>query len=312
MTVTELQKLAAKKEAFIDKSLKDLQADVAKLQRKLYDELIDKLIPQLKTENGKLMRTAENYAIINRQLDQLNKNFTEQFTTPVIKKFAEKMLRTFEMTDDYYRTGHNISSQAFAAMQENSKWIYERLGLTRQGDIIANGYLDKLKQMPEVQTKVRNYLIDNVTTTAGLRDFQRGMKEIIAGTKDVPGAVTRYFNQFTFDTYNQVNRAMNNVYAESLQLEYFVYFGTIMSDSRCFCIKRAGKVFHIDDTKDWINDKSLIKGYREGTYPYDPLIDLGGFNCRHDAVYISRQMAELKGYDKANAAAVVTAPCPDE
>ena len=95
MTFAELQKLAAKKEAFIDKSLKDLQTDVAKLQRKMYDELIDKLLPQLKTENGRLVRTSDNFAIINRQLDELNKNFAAQFTTPMIKKFSEKMLKIF-------------------------------------------------------------------------------------------------------------------------------------------------------------------------------------------------------------------------
>ena len=312
MTFAELQKLAAKKEAFIDKSLKDLQTDVAKLQRKMYDELIDKLLPQLKTENGRLVRTSENFAIINRQLDELNKNFAAQFTTPMIKKFAEKMLKTFEMTDDFYMAGYNVSARAFDAMQEQSKWIYERVGITKQGGIITGGYLDKLKDMPEVQTKVRNYIVSNVTSTAGLQDFQKGMKEIIQGTKEVPGAVTRYFNQYTSDIYNQADSAMNNVYAEAMELEYFVYFGTIMEDSRCFCIKRAGRVFHKSDADNWINDKSLIKGYRDGKYPYSPLIDRGGFNCRHSIAYISKQMAEYKGYNKADAAAVVSAPCPDD
>ena len=64
--------------------------------------------------------------------------------------------------------------------------------------------------------------------------------------------------------------------ADELGLTSFLYYGSIIADSRDFCVDHVGEVFteeqarNIWETQDW-----------QGKSGKDPFLDRGGYNCRH-------------------------------
>ena len=308
MTTTELKEFIRKRDEAINKAVEGLEKDIAALQRRLFNELTEQLLTRLRTDDGKLNQSVENSRALNG-LEELIKQFNKQFSEPLIKDMADKMVKILELSDEAYQKGYNVSDATFAAMKQSTDYIYESIGVTRNGQIIPGGYLSRLAEMPEVQSQVYNYVRNNVVNGAGITQFQKGFKELIMGTPEVPGAVMRYHQQYSFDTFNKVDAAINEVFSAELGLEYFIYSGTVIETTRCFCEKRANKVFRKSDAAKWKNDPTLLKGYKTGKYPYNPLIDRGGFNCRHEISYISKALAEKLGYSEAEANRINEATC---
>lgn len=308
MTLKEQKAFSDKLEKFINDAVDGLEKDIAVYQRRLFESLTEKLIQQLEQDKGRLTKSEYNFRLIN-QYDQLMKDFTRQFGQPIIKDMSDKMLEVMEMTNEYILKQPGMAANTFATIQKNSNYIYDYIGIKPNGDIIQGGYLSKLAEMPEVQAKLRDYITNNVVSGSGIKEFQKGFKAIIQGTPELPAEIIKYYRTYSFDLFGKVSSAINNVFAEEVGLKYFIYFGSIMKNSRCFCIKRAGKVFHVDDTKDWKEDPTLISYYQKN--PYNPLIDKGGFNCRHNIVYISEANAKRQGYDKANAQKIVNESCTE-
>jgi hypothetical protein len=128
-------------------------------------------------------------------------------------------------------------------------------------------------------------------------DLTRGLREKVVGNPDVDGELVRYFRQYSYDTFNQVHEVKNRQFADALDLQWFIYAGSVIPNTRAFCRKKAGKVFNIREAQTWRNDPDLIgKGRPE---PYDPLIDRGRWNCRHFIKYISAEMAAKLGRTEA-------------
>jgi len=64
--------------------------------------------------------------------------------------------------------------------------------------------------------------------------------------------------------------------ADEAGLTSFLYYGSLMKDSRDFCIKHAGKVYTTEEINQiWANDTG--QGRDQGS----PFIVRGGYNCRH-------------------------------
>jgi len=63
--------------------------------------------------------------------------------------------------------------------------------------------------------------------------------------------------------------------ADELGLTSYIYYGSIIRDSRDFCVEHANKIFTEEEArliwqKDW-----------QGKSGSDPFLDRGGYNCRH-------------------------------
>jgi hypothetical protein len=97
----------------------------------------------------------------------------------------------------------------------------------------------------------------------------------------------KYFGRWTHDIYFQYQRAGANELRKDLGLKYGIYQGGLIETSRPFCEERNNKVFSIDEIMSWENLD--FKGKSESGY--NPIIDLGGYNCRHRIDWISDELA---------------------
>ena len=74
------------------------------------------------------------------------------------------------------------------------------------------------------------------------------------------------------------DRMVSNAHAKQGGLNYFQYKGGLIETSRDFCIARNDLVFRRGQEEDWKNDPTL-PGYPDPSY--DPLVELGRWNCLH-------------------------------
>lgn len=86
----------------------------------------------------------------------------------------------------------------------------------------------------------------------------------------------RYARQMVFDSAMQFDAAINVAAGKEIGTTQWKYYGSVVTDTREFCARHAGKVLSSEYIRDtWA--KENWKGKASG----DPFIVRGGYNCRH-------------------------------
>lgn len=112
------------------------------------------------------------------------------------------------------------------------------------------------------------------------------------------GLLGKVYSPVANDVFTQVDRTASKVISNGTDLKYFIYSGTIVKNSRGFCIERCNKAYSVDETTDWINASPGPIAVDAETY--DAVIDCGGVNCRHTCMFISSELYKVlvdKGSD---------------
>ena len=290
MTIDQLFK---RKEDYVTSKLDQLSKNVSQMQKSLLELIFNDYIGRFDTKNGQVIMNAKNMRLI-RKLDDVFDAFDKTIARGVNTRFGEDMLGVTAYDADYYK-GLDIKATTVDSIARNLGVIEQSIGIVG-GEIIEGSYLDNLTRMPEVREELKNYVRNSVANSKGYQDYLKGFKNLIVGNKEIDGSLERYYKQYAYDTFNQVDAAIDKHFADNLDLKYFIYAGSLIQSSRRFCIKRAGKVFHVDETKTWKDDPDLIGKDRES---YNPLIERGRYNCRHKIRYITAEMACEMGHKRA-------------
>jgi hypothetical protein len=291
MNESELNKFYLRKKNYIEDKLKSLEKNVSGLQNDLMQLIMSDYIGKFDVKDGKLVVSQKNLRLA-AELDRIMDLFNSEFQQSVLKKTANDMLKMTGMSVEYY-TAMGFSEKTLKSIEEKTGFISTRIGITKKGEIIKGSYLDSLSQNTEVRMELKDYVLNSISTAKPYNEYLKGFRETVVGGKEINGALERYYSQYAYDSFNQVEAAIENKFATELDLKYFIYSGGIIATSRAFCRKRAGKVFSIEETANWKCDPDLIgkpKGQKCDD-SYNPLIDRGRYRCRHVIQYISDEMA---------------------
>ncbi len=281
-----LTDLFQRKENYIDSKLKSLTGDVATMQRRLLELIMSDYVGKFQVENGKIIVNEYNMRLA-REVETLMDKFSDKFQKSVLKEFANDMLKLTDFSVDYYK-GMDFSAKRLNDIVENMGFISERIGISDKGNILKGSYLDSLSENAEVRKEIKNFVINSVAGQKNYSEYLKGMKELIVGNDQVEGTLQRYYDQFAYDTYNQVDSAINKNFADNLGLTYFIYMGSLIDTSRRFCECRAGRAFSVEETEEWKDDSDLID--KKTKNEYNPLIDRGRYRCRHSVRYIPKEL----------------------
>ncbi len=118
---------------------------------------------------------------------------------------------------------------------------------------------------------------------ASLSELRLTLQNLIDDNK----LVERYYAQWTHDIYSSYHNAAGNEVRIQLGLRFAVYTGGIMEATRDFCYDKDGQVYSEEEIMAWANE--TWKG--KPKTGYDPVIDVGGYNCRHTLRWISDELA---------------------
>lgn len=100
--------------------------------------------------------------------------------------------------------------------------------------------------------------------------------QTIYGRDRLGDNLNRYASQIVQDSLMGFDGQFAKYRADEVGLTSFVYYGSLVRDSRDFCVENAGKIFTEEEIRDiWANE--TWAGKAQG----DPFVVRGGYNCRH-------------------------------
>lgn len=290
--------IANLREDFLHERTALLKRRVTAAEMKLYDIIISRVVAEFETEDGKIKPNTTNIDITNR-LNAVFKDFNSSEYTAVVKQFATDMFQVQANNALYFKTIENDNKKLAKVTNDVNSMMSKRIGITAEGQLKKDGYLDKLIKDSTLLNKVKQETYKAVTSGVSLKDYTERMKTVIVGTPNVDGGLQKHFNTFAYQTYASFDRTTQHLYAEKLGLKAFIYAGGKIATTREFCRKNNGKVFTTDEAKDWENTIGDKNGVQWNDDPYNPLTDMGGYNCRHLPNFIGNveaisRRAELK------------------
>jgi hypothetical protein len=140
-------------------------------------------------------------------------------------------------------------------------------------------------------TAIQEVLKDNISGIGTRSELNKTLRKFIEGTEKDAAFLNRYIKQVTNDSVMTFNSEYIQTIAEDLDVEYYLYSGTVIADSRPFCVSRAGRYFTTEQVKDW-GDLGKWDGKNTNTNRTTIFIYRGGYNCRHQLWPVSKEQYE--------------------
>lgn len=298
--IEQVRKLGNARAALLNQLTRELYQLINDTSTELYQDIIRRyLLKELAlTEDGKLKNTVGNYAS-TAQLDKIfNKTFQRDAREKIIKQIISGSQQVNRINSRYFGLFDAEAVQDLSSAIE--KKILANYGITPGGKFIGEGVLNDVFTSTEPLNKIKNLIHGAIASEAAIMDLEGSLKSSIIDE----GLLTRYLdNTQITNVHDRYDRQTTREYSTALGLDYAIYQGGIIDDSRDFCVERNGKVFTREeiqlfgtsqDTYGGYTNKSAgeFKGkFKPSTKVYDPETDLGGYNCRHHLGWITYELA---------------------
>ncbi len=121
-------------------------------------------------------------------------------------------------------------------------------------------------------------LVDYIANNPNGAEVDTAVSQLqtIYGRDRLGDNLNRYATQIVQDSLMGFDGQFAKFRADQLGLTSYVYYGSIIRDSRDFCIENANKIFTEDEIRQKWADETW-QGKAQG----DPFVVRGGYNCRH-------------------------------
>jgi len=252
----------------VDKYPDDFAETMNKVQDRFFREVVP-LLDGLKTgEGGAILATAENYAISQQAVEQVELILAESGYTKALQTFATGINEQRAVTDSLYRIFLDDSRADFAefnAMFANSR----KNSLTLMGEGAVGNF--KLQFSNAIDTAI--------SSSSTYTDVIKNIRLLSVGDDQVDGVLERYAKQNAKDAFAVTNRSYMEQINRRYDIVFFRYAGANMDTTREFCLKHAGKVYHQNEIKSWADD--TWAGKNAATNEATIFSLLGGYNCNH-------------------------------
>lgn len=300
-----IESVLNKKQAFIDAQRDKMGNTVIRQQSQLLSDLITELIPELDVKDGMIVDNAKNYRLISL-LDKTYKNFNLMASQVMLNQIVPATIKIAELSNKTFEIASPELPKLFDNIITKSKKLIDlKIGL--EGDkVFKGGWLDAYFNSGNLGAELKQITSQAVTSQMNMKDYVKILKEKIVGTTDKTGALERQFNMYAYDLYQQYDAAYNLTVGNKLGFNYFIYQGGLIADSRDFCAAHDGKVWSREEAQTW-KDWTPAQGEYPAGYEvkakdlysvpsyfqpgYDPLINRGGYHCRHSLGWIPDEIA---------------------
>ena len=285
-----LDKLADQHEQRIIDVLYRLEEDVIReVTRATKGKLVSqRLAIQLQPAIRNLVETTfldEADTIINEEYNKIAKEVLDTFgEMPIPKKF--KSLTEVDLT-----TLNALKTQSFSGFEDIAERFLKIINdEVYQSTIAGRPFEDMVSNIRSHINGV--YKQSNVAEINELVDFINENKFDNAKKAEIEEAVRklhtqyasdragnnlrRYASQIAHDSVMQFHGQFTVAKAKEAGLTHFTYTGTLVRDSREFCVGMLNKTLTEEQIRDMWNNRSW-----QGKSTGDPFIVRGGYRCRH-------------------------------
>lgn len=304
-----IRDLTEQKQNFIDLNRGKLESSVIKMQEELLNKFIEEILPELETKDGQILNTPKNLKLIEK-LDAVYEQFNKTTQSNVVKKLGETLVGLNKPNMKYFGEValNEVTKKKFDSVVSNTnKLMAARLGINETGEVKTGGFLDSFVTDRTLLTELKQITIKNVTGQQSLADFKKSLKDKIVGNDEVSGGFEKYYRTFAYDLYQEYDRAYGKQMATEFGMDYAIYQGGLIKDSRDFCRDHEDHVYTREEIADFgkwtyakaknittFNDPGSQTGtpsYIDKFPDYDAFVHCGGFNCRHQLSWITKSAA---------------------
>jgi hypothetical protein len=268
------------------KQIQELQLAIESRMDESLPRVFSKLSDQVIDLASDLSLDAKDRAKSLKQLIKLKKDIADTIiqNAPYQLQVAE-VIKGFEMLAELSNEYITIAIGDFKPKKELFKAILEANIATTKDALLGAGIRDNFG------TAIQEVLKDNIAGIGSRSELNKTLRKFIEGSPQDAPFLNRYIKQTTNDAVMTFNSEYIQTIAEDLDVEYYVYQGTLIADSRPFCTARAGRYFTTDEVKAWPNLKGW-QGRMSGTNSSTIFIYRGGYNCRHQLWPVSKEQYE--------------------
>ncbi len=281
MSYSQAAKVAKRVSKQIAKNEKQLRRLSRLFGDLLYDKYRDHLAKLEVDANGMIKSSVRNINLTNNSGKLTNRVFKDEFLQDFNKLFRTSFKQLNDKNLDYFQeiTGDKLD-------------ILNRQIVNKMNAIVGvngnnNGVLQNLLDPSFIGKSIESNLMKSVSTNTTIAEAQKALKLEITGDGKRLGICEKFYYEEAHDTFSEYERTSKDNFAMKLDLNYAVYQGGLIRDSRPFCVERNGKVYSRETIESW-NDTDW-KGKKKDN---NIIVDAGGYNCRHYYDWITYEMAK--------------------
>lgn len=271
--ITDLKKIARGRSSFLRAAESGLMSKTATTERKLNSYVLRTFIPSLQIRNNKVINTSSNLKKINKASGL--KSFIKEVVNFYLFEYYEKQFKGINKGSNQYYGQFKPT----AAAQKD---------IMNRGQTISDGFIDELFDNNDIvkglQQTIRNGIITETRTT----DLSTLLTDQIKGKQNKLGAVSSYHYKNGFDQFQGYSRGLDEQFSKELNLNYAYYAGGKIKTTRLFCDERSGNIYNRETILSWNHTPATWQGRKDNN---NILIDMGGYNCRHDFDWVSWPLA---------------------
>lgn len=283
-----------KKKNIFQKFFGKYEKKIEKIEKRLTRVMQEEIQKLDVNEEGNFKQTMINL----NKLNVIEANFIKEYQKqiePLIKDFVKSLSSSLKENKIYFK---DISKVKYNG-EIGETVLKRRLGINDKGGLKKNGYLGRIVRNTAIANDIRTMLEMDIANGRNFGATSEKMSDYLETNKNRRSRIKAYLDTTIRDTYIQNDRAITNEQANKYELFHFIYAGTVVERSRCFCIERVGKAFSIEEAQEWREligqECAPIVGIKEEKLQekklnYDPLLDMGGWGCLHIPRYITENM----------------------
>lgn len=279
------KEISALKSELLDARERKIKRKLSYQQEQMFDSLIDDFvkIAQDKVDGKKV------------DIYKLQSEIKKQYSLYFPEVMAEVVKASDSITnlnERYFST--LVDSNRLGEIQDKTFSIINKtLGVKDDGKLITGGFIDKVIENKGVQKLFTKNVTAILQGNPDIGLMKHKLKEFITGSKESTGLLERHYRTFANDLISNIDRTGSLVYANELELNHFYYSGGIILSSRSFCKSKNGKIFTRAEAERW-KDSAFITSMYTNKSDYEPLIDMGGYGCRHRPDWVTIEVAKAK------------------
>jgi hypothetical protein len=261
------EKIILAVQALQDKLEADMESALPQVFKELSDDVID-LVSELSLDPDDRAKNLRDIIDLKRKIgDALVGNALYQSK---VKEVLEGYKQLANLSDDFM----SLILDDYTRKQDLYEAILKaNVNITKDA-LLGAGVRDNFSNA------IRELLKANIAGVGDKRELRKILTQFIQGTETEKPFLQRYITQVTNDSVMIFNQEYLNTISEDLDIEYYIYSGTIIKDSRPFCVARTGRLFTKEQVKSW-GKLGPWKGKIPGTNEKTIFVYRGGYNCRH-------------------------------
>lgn len=287
------EELAVEIENLVVSGIEGLSKSMIRAQNRLYRRIMG-ILKDLELDNdGYIKQSAANRRIL-RSAESV---FDEFIKSPAYVGIIESQLAIIPAINAANTTYFTTISKAFSPDRNFIRDLQRQVIRDVNSMLLNEGVIVNVRQPLNV------ILNQNINSGGSFAGFTDQVRNFVTGDGRNEGRLLKYARTYVADTLFAYARTWQEAVTTDLALEFYLYSGGIISagkgssGTRPFCMERTGKYFHKKEIEGWADLE--WKGKNPATTKSSIFTLLGGYNCRHSVIPVSRLIVPGDVIDRA-------------